>query len=98
MQITIIPNDGAVYKDTYSYSKLDLAICPSNIHALQFNDTSNTGWIEFVDNDNGTKPQNELITALPDWASACLIKWDEAKVAEEAALQINENLHTELIG
>jgi len=83
MKLTIIPSDGAVYKDGSSYSGLDLSVVPSNIHALQWKNT--TGWIEFVDNDDGTKPQNEQITALPDWVNACLTKWDEAKVAEEAA-------------
>ena len=83
MKLTIIPVDGAVYKDGYSYSGLNLSTAPSNVHALQWKDTN--GWIEFTDNDDGTKPQNEAITELPSWANACLTKWDEAKAAEEAA-------------
>lgn len=85
MKLTIIPVDGAVYKDGYSYSGLDLSAAPSNVHALQWKDTK--GWIEFTDNDNGTKPQNETITELPSWANACVTKWDEAKAAEEAAIE-----------
>lgn len=84
MKLTIIPVDGAVYKDGYSYNGLDLSAAPSNVHALQWKDTK--GWIEFTDNDDGTKPQNEAITELPSWANACVIKWDEAKAAEEAAI------------
>lgn len=84
MKLVIIPIDGAVYVDGYSYSGLDLSIAPSDVHALQWN--NNKGWIEFVDNDDGTKPQNQLITELPDWANACKVKWDEAKVAEDAAM------------
>jgi hypothetical protein len=84
MKLTIIPSDGAVYKDGYCYSRLDLSVAPSNVHALQWKNT--TGWVEFVNNDDGTKPQNEPITSLPDWANTCLTKWDEAKAAEEAAI------------
>ena len=81
MKLTIIPSDGAVYKDGVSYSGLSLFSVPTNIHALQWKNT--TGWIEFVDNDDGTKLQNEPITVLPDWVNVCLTKWDEAKAAEE---------------
>jgi len=84
MKLTIIRADGAVYKDGVSYSGLDLAAVPADVHALQWKDTK--GWIEFVDSDNGTKPQNETITALPAWANTAMTKWDEAKVAEEAAI------------
>jgi hypothetical protein len=74
MKLTIIPSDGAVYKDGNSYSGLDLSTAPSNVHALQWK-------------DDGTKPQNEIITELPSWANACVTKWDEAKAAEEAAIE-----------
>jgi hypothetical protein len=83
MKLTIIPVDGAVYKDGYSYSGLNLAAAPSNVHALQWKDTK--GWIELTDNDDGTKPQNEAITELPSWANACVTKWDEAETARLAA-------------
>jgi hypothetical protein len=78
MKLTIIPSDGAVYKDGISYSRLDLSIVPANIHALQWYETE--GEIEF----NGRpKPQNETITELPSWANACVNKWNEVKAAEE---------------
>jgi len=92
MKLTIIRSDGAVYKDSISYSGLDLSVVPTNVHALQWKNTA--GWIEFVDNDDGTKPQNEPITVLPDWVNACLTKWDEAKTAAEAAAAIATNQPT----
>ena len=89
MKLTIIPSDGAVYKDNYSFSKLDLSIVPANIHALQWYETE--GEVEF----NGKpKPQNEIIFELPVWANDCLTKWDEAKVAEEVAKEAALNQPT----
>jgi hypothetical protein len=89
MKVTIITADNAVYKDGVSYSGLDLSLCgiPSNVHALQWQDTS--GWIE----DKSALVQNQDITELPAWASACVVKWDEAKAeelakAEEAAARL----------
>ncbi len=86
MKVTIIPIDNAVYKNGYSYSGIDLTFIPANVHALQWKD--NAGWIEFVVDSNGTKPQNEPITELPDWANQALVKWQEsedARLVEEAA-------------
>ena len=88
MKLAIIPADNAVYVDGYSYSGLNLSTSniPSNVHALQWKNT--IGWIEFLDNDDGTKPQNQSITELPEWANACFVKWNEAKtLAEELARQ-----------
>ena len=88
MKLTIIRTDGAVYKDGVSYSNLDLSSIPANVHALQFNDASNAGWIEFVAVSNGNRPDNQIITALPTWANDCLTKWQEAenaRVAKEIA-------------
>lgn len=87
MKITIILIDGAVYKDGYSYSGLNLSSAPADVHALQFNDTTSKGWIEFKDDDFGNKPSNQPITELPNWANDCLTKWDEAKIAEEAVAE-----------
>ena len=81
MKLTIITADNAVYKDDVSYLGLDLSSCsiPANVWALQWQDTS--GWIE----DKSALVQNQDITELPSWATACVAKWDEAKAAEEAA-------------
>jgi hypothetical protein len=82
MKLTIVPIDGAVYKDGFSYSGLDLSSVPNDVHALQFNNASNTGWIEF------TSPiPNEEITELPTWAITAMTKWDEAETARLAAEQ-----------
>jgi len=88
MKLTIIRADGAVYKDGVSYSNLDLSSVPTNVHALQFNDTSNAGWIEFVQDDFGNKANNEMITSLPAWATTAIAKWNEAenaRIAKETA-------------
>jgi hypothetical protein len=75
MRLTIIRSDGAVYKNGVSYSGLDLSNVPANIHALQWYETE--GEIEF----NGRpKPQNELITKLPEWVNICLTKWEDASL------------------
>lgn len=84
MNLVIIPIDGAVYVDGYSFSGLDLAAAPADVHALQWK--NDKGWIEFKDLEDGTKPQNQAITELPSWANTCKVKWDEAKAAEEAAI------------
>ena len=81
MNLVIIPSDGAVYVDGYSFPDLDLSNVPSDVHALQWKNTK--GWIEFKDLDDDTKPQNQVITELPSWANTCKAKWDEAKLAEE---------------
>jgi len=83
MKITIIPLDGAVYKDGVSYSGLDLSSTPEKVHALQWDGAK--GWIEFVNESEFKKPANEHIEELPEWAIATLAKWDDAKAAAEAA-------------
>jgi hypothetical protein len=83
-RLTILPVDGAVYRDAGNYLDLDLSGCgiPADVHALQWDGSAGT--IEFTDTR-----ENEEITALPDWANACVAKWDEADAtriaAEEAA-------------
>ena len=76
MKLTIINEDNAVYVDGICRI-VDLLKCgiPSNVHALQWNETA--GWIEFKDNPDGTKPANEPITVLPDWANSCVTVWNE---------------------
>jgi hypothetical protein len=83
MQITIIPVDGMVYVDGVCYANLDMSLVPIEIHALQWK--GDYGWIEFKDLDYGVKPQNQSIDALPEWAIACKLKWDEAKAMDEAS-------------
>ena len=73
MQLTIIPVDSAVGKDGKFYLGLDLSSCniPSDVHALQWDNTS--GWIEY----QSAEVANEPITQLPNWANCCVAKWDE---------------------
>ena len=83
-KITIILEDtidaASVGKDGQFYNHLDLSSCgvPENFWALQWNGSA--GHIEY----NSPMIQNDEITALPDWANACVAKWDEVKAAEEA--------------
>jgi hypothetical protein len=84
MKLTIIKDDGAVYKDSMSYSNLSLKTIPSDVHALQWND--NKGHIEFVDDAK----VNETITELPSWANDALTVWQityDAEQIEIARLQ-----------
>jgi len=72
MLLTIIPIDGNVKKDGVGYIGLDLSSCaiPSNVRALQWQETA--GWLEFWDQDN------ENITTLPSWTDCCLAAWTTA--------------------
>jgi hypothetical protein len=72
MLLTIIPVDETVKKDGVSYSYLNLSSCgiPSNVRALQWQET--TGWLEFWNQ------QNENITELPSWVDCCLAAWTVA--------------------
>lgn len=77
MKITVIPVDGAVYKDGVSFSGLDLSCAPEDVHALQWFGTK--GWIEFKVDEDFNKPENQAITELPEWVATALTKWDEAQ-------------------
>ena len=83
MKLSIIADDNHVYVDKKTF-EVDLSACgmPSNVWALQFDDSTGNGHIEFL-GETG----NQNITSLPDWAVAAKSKWDEAKLAADAALQ-----------
>jgi len=78
MKVTIIKDDGAVYKDGVSYSDLVLNSIPNDVHALQWN--NNAGHIEYV---NNYKPVADILE-LPDWANDCLFAWEKAWEKAEA--------------
>ena len=80
MKLTIIKNDGSVYKDNVSYSNLSLPTIPSDVHALQWNES--VGHIEFVNNVKA----NEAITELPSWANDALTAWQTAYEVEQAKI------------
>lgn len=71
MKLTIVPIDGAVYKDGLSYNGIDLNGCgiPADVQALQWDGLS--GWIEFTDSR-----ENQTITELPEWANSCVSAWE----------------------
>ena len=75
MRLTIIPSDNTVYVDGVS-RQLDLSMCaiPTDVHAMQWNGLA--GWVEFIDNEDGTKPQNQRIDEIPAWANACVEVWN----------------------
>ena len=88
MKLTIIVSDGAVYKDSYSYSGLILEGVPDTVHALQWD--NGAGWLEFKSESEFRRPPNEVITELPSWALDAVNKWDAEKAAEEAAIVESE--------
>lgn len=73
MQLTIIFSDGAVYKNGVCYSGLTWEGSPSNIHALQWQET--TGWLEFNDGS-----ENQTIDTLPNWVDNALASWETASL------------------
>jgi hypothetical protein len=83
MKLTIIPSDSAVYVDNLVMYDLDLSFVPSNVHALQWK--VDLGWIEFVENADFSKPQNEIINELPAWANSAYAAWVTKKAEIEAA-------------
>jgi len=80
MKLTIINEDNAVYVDGICRI-VDLSKCavPSDIHALQWK--GETGWIEFKDADDGSKPMNKTIDILPQWANYAVKAFENAAPA-----------------
>jgi hypothetical protein len=83
MRITIVGVDNAVGVDGIFRGGLDLSECglPVNFWAFQWNqEEDNTGEIEY----NSPMIQNDRVTELPEWATACISVW-QAKLDQEAA-------------
>ena len=84
MRITIIGGtDQSVYVDGESRGDLDLSQCglPANFWAFQWNEQGdNTGHIEY----NSPTIQNDQVTEIPAWATACVAVL-QAKLDQEAA-------------
>ena len=87
MNLTIINEDNAVYVDGMALAGLDISTTgiPDNVHALQWK--TNLGWIEFKDNPDFTKDQNQVINSLPDWANNCVNVYNTklAQIQEQQA-------------
>jgi hypothetical protein len=81
MRLSIITDDKTIYKDGEAYSGLDVSYIPATVHALQWYDTY--GEIEYKSTGPHTKPANDVIDYLPDWANSALAIWDAAKAAQE---------------
>jgi hypothetical protein len=96
MNLTIIADDKSVYLDGGVLTGLDFSNTgiPDNIHALQWK--TNVGWIEFIDNLNKTKSaNNEIISALPDWANACVAVFNSQFEENKKLAQIQQTEATQ---
>ena len=83
MRITIVGSDNAVGVDGNFRHDLNLSQCglPTNFWAFQWNqEGDNTGEIEY----NSPMIQNDRVTEIPAWATACVAVW-QAKLDQEAA-------------
>ena len=90
MRITIIgEEDQSVYVDGESRGGLDLSQCglPVNFWAFQWNqEGDNTGEIEY----DSPMIQNDRVTEIPAWATACVAVL-QAKLDQEAAESAVQN-------
>lgn len=85
MRIVILQEDSVVGVDGEFRDNLDLTACglPENFWALQWGERGQqSGHIEY----SSSAIQNDEITELPAWVSACIAVW-QAKIDEEAAAQ-----------
>jgi len=62
--------DNNIYLNIRSHTEID-----ANVHALQWNATTNTGEVEFIDNRD-----NESISSFPTWASNVVIRCEAEDV------------------
>jgi hypothetical protein len=62
--------DNKVYYNIRSHTEID-----ANVHALQWNATTNTGELEYVDNR-----ENESLSSLPQWATNVVIRCEAQDV------------------
>jgi hypothetical protein len=82
--------DNKVYHNIRSHTEID-----ANVHALQWNATTNTGELEYIDNRD-----NESLSSFPQWASNVIIRCEaqdawrssyDANVAEQLTAWQNAN-------
>ena len=81
MKLTIIRDIGLLHIDGFGHDELDMSTVPSNVHALQWHDT--TGEIEYTTNENAT------ISTLPQWAQD-LVTARSGIISAEKALAVQE--------
>lgn len=83
MRITIVDVDNSVGKNGVFRDGLDLSQCglPENFWAFQWGERGQeSGHIEYDSPDI----QNDTVTEIPAWATACIAVW-QAKLDQEAA-------------
>ena len=78
MRLTVIVDDLFVSKDGENYNVSDLSFLHSNIHAIQWYDT--TGEIEYKDGS-----ENTTITDITPY-NQCVTAWETAKQAYEDSM------------
>jgi predicted nicotinamide N-methyase len=94
MRLVIISVDNMVGKDGVFRDGLDLSQCglPANFWAFQWNEHgNNTGHIEY----NSPLIQNDAVTEIPAWATACVAVLQsrlDQEAAEEAAREAARNV------
>lgn len=85
-RMTIVPGDRTMYLDQGSYSELDFSniSIPAYVCVLHWKPSLGFGWIEHHEPEDPftqTKPDNERITELPQWALQCYAVWEQAHIA-----------------
>jgi len=83
MRIVILKEDSVVGIDGEFRNKLNLSECglPENFWAFQWGERGQeSGHIEY----DSPMIQNDLVSELPAWATACVAVW-QAKLDQEAA-------------
>jgi hypothetical protein len=66
--------DNNVYLNIRSHTEID-----ANVHALQWNATTNTGELEYIDNR-----ENESLSSFPQWATNVVIRCEAQDVWENS--------------
>ena len=66
--------DNKVYYNIRSHTEID-----ANVHALQWNATTNTGELEYIDNR-----ENESLSSFPQWATNVVIRCEAQDVWQTA--------------
>lgn len=91
MTTTVIPSDFTVVKDGVGISNADeWTFSDSNIHAIQWNDITQTGTIEQEDEDNTSVPVTDYNTEVLPYEN-----WHAQQIArQESLLSIDDRFYT----
>lgn len=96
-KVTIIVNDSFVSIDGIGYHQVDLSSIPDGIHAVQWADGQ--GWIEFCEDADGKRPNNQDITSLENF-NEVLSNWEvlehknkTATLEEPGGSTVDDNYH-----